>query len=345
MPRSLPGRTLPIPIRSGALFLLVLTGCAHEDPFPTGSPPDLGPRTPGLPRRLTYAITDDITPAWLPDGSALVYSFVRDTSGDRCLGVLPALGGTRTHEKCLLRDFPGDTVETLIWPAPGPDGRTAAWVDLRRYHSHLSPDRGAIRVGDLASRDTGRVVRTIPYLAPSGNLHLLATHIGWLGPTRLVYVGSDVLYPNTTVVGLEVVLLDFSSSPATLTIVPNTGGATSVVPAADSQSIYYTIAGSTEVFHQILATGAVTPVFDFAGAGEPSDLSLEGQRLTVVVDRQSPGEILRLDLNTAALLPVPVRAGPVESARLSPDTRWIVSQVIDTLGPAPNKNLWLLATP
>lgn len=341
-----------------ALLLCVAAGCSHQDAFPTGAVPPLGPRTTNPPVQLTYDLGDDLTPSWLPDGSALVYTFtVRSVpAGNRCLGVLPSAGGTRRLEKCLRTDLLGDSIASLTWATVAPDGR-AAWVDQRGLRTRLPPDRQTIRIGELMSGDTGAPVRAFPFPAPSGNLHLTATHLGWLSPTLLAYVGSVVDYPrpcsqceaDTVVTGVEAVLLDLSQSPAVVSIVPNTAGATSLWPASDGGSIYYSVSGDTRVLQQVLSTGNVSTVHDFAGLGEPGDISIRGHYMvaTVRAGTGQPERLTRVDLTTGQRDLITVNTGTVERGRLSPNGRSMVVQLLDQPPPplAPNVNLWLYEMP
>jgi hypothetical protein len=220
-------------------------------------------------------------------------------------------------------------------------------VDIRQFKSHKSPDAAWVRVGELASRDTGVAVLSIPHVAPSGRLYDLVTHIGWLGPSRLVFVASEVLYPSTTAVGLEVAILDLAVTPANLTVVPGTDGATSVWPAADGASVYYTIAGDARVFQQVLATGAVSISHDFAGNGVPTSVTVQGRYLGAVVNGGLGlgRSLVRVDLpaGTADALQPPI--GPVEQGALAPDGRHVVAGFLTGLPDGPNRDLWLLEFP
>lgn len=349
--------------------LLLAAACGHQDPFPPGDSPDNDPRSTIPPIRLTLSLGEDLAPAWLADGSGIAYSFARETrfSTDRCLGELPAGGGTRRVEKCVVSGPDLDSTHALGPVALGP-GRLAAWVDARSLRGRTAPDKASIRVGTLAHGDSGAPVRTLPYPAPSGNLHATATHLGWLSRDLLAYIGADVFYTapclgcklDTVVISREAVLLDLSASPALLQIIPNTSQVTSLFPSADGLSVYYTRAGDTRVFQQVLASGAESVVHDFGAAGIARDVNVRGPVLTAVVGgkvsfgvdpllgpRQldSGGVLYRVDLTSGSELPLPLAVGTTQRPSLSPDGRSVVVEGIDTVAPPPRVDLWLFRLP
>ncbi len=348
------------------LSILLIVACSHPEPFPTGEVPDIGPRTATPPIQLTYNLAPDRTPAWLEDGSGLAYSFQASPGWpDLCLAVLPAIGGTRRSEKCVRVATDTDSVEALSRVAPGPGSR-AAWVDARSLHGRIAPDHGSIRVGSLAPGDTGTAVHTLPYLSPSGTVHITATHLGWLTPTTLTYVGADVLYigrssrlVDTFVVGREVAVLDLAADPPSVSIVANTSLASSVWPAADGTSLFYTVAGDSRIFQQTLTTGSVTVVHDFGARGIARDVTVRGGSLVAVVggrvsfsvdpvlgpiQRDGGGALVRVDLATGMETDVPFPGLVARQAALSPDGRHLAVEGIDTLA-FPDPNLWLLELP
>ena len=354
-------------VRLAALALA--SGCTHQDPFPPGNVPDGGPRTTTPPIRLTYSAGEDRSPAWNPDGSALAYSFARETrfTTDRCLGELPAAGGTRRLENCVLSGPDRDSTDALGPVTLGPGGR-AAWVDARSLLGRVAPDRAWIRVGALAAGDSGVPVRSLPYPAPNGVLHATATHLGWLTRDLLTYVGADVFYVrpcmgcklDTVVIGRDAVLLNLAATPAALQIIPNTGEASSLFPAADGLSVYYTRAGDSRVFQQVLSSGVESVVHDFGANGIARDVNVHGSILTAVVGgkvsygvdpllgpRQvdSGGVLYRVNLTDGSEIPLPLQVGTVQHPALSPDGGTAVVEGIDTLAPPPRIDLWLVRLP
>lgn len=338
-------------------LMLLLLSCAHSDPFEDGKDQHLPPRIPGPLVQLTYDLGDDMTPAWLPDGSGIAFTWtsIAPLDRNRCLAVIPAQGGTRFGEKCLRRDLlTADSISALNWVAVGPDGR-AAWIDQVGKRVRLPPDRSAIRIGKLEDSDTGVAVRTFLYLAPSGNLHMTATHLTWIGANSLAYVAGQLDWPrpcssceaDTVNTGVEVAILDLSQSPAGVRIVPNTAGANSLWASADGASIYYTINGDTRVVSQVLATGDTATLFDFAslGAGFPSDISMGGGYLAATVGSApgSGGQIVRVNLATGTPEALVIPGQPMRG-RLSPDGTSLVVQLLDLSDPdhPASMNLYLL---
>jgi hypothetical protein len=330
--------------------------------------PDGGPRDPALPRQLTYNLGQDLEPAWMIDGSALAYSFqpAPDTN-NRCLALLPPAGGTIRGIKCVRTDTHHDSVTALTEVTPGPGG-LAAWVDARGLRGRTAPDQATIRVGTLTGSDSGAPVRSLPYLAPSGLLHVTATHIGWLNPNTLTYVGADVFYTracsgcklDTLVIGREVARLDLTASPPNVSVVPNTDLATSVWPAADGTSIYYTVAGDSRVFNQVLSSGSVTMVHDFGGLGIARDVCVRGSILVAVVGgnvafsndpvfgpRQDDagGFLYRVDLGTGAETAIGFPGHLARRAAVLPAGSQVAVEGLDSAGASPIADLWLLGLP
>ncbi|MBA3319723.1 MAG: hypothetical protein H0T50_16750, partial [Gemmatimonadales bacterium] len=93
------------PTRWTAFALLSLLGqstaCSHSDPFSNPQGTDT-PFDPGPPVRLTLNQAHDGNPAWLADGSGILYSAQQldrpDT--DVCLAELPATGGSQRRLIC-----------------------------------------------------------------------------------------------------------------------------------------------------------------------------------------------------------------------------------------------------
>lgn len=302
--------------------LLMVAACGHSDPFPSGTVDDLGPITPGSPVRLTLSGGADRYPAWFRDGSRFLYSY-QDTllpDRDRCLGLLPAAGGTRLSGKCMPGDYSHDTTDALLTSAASASGRVA-WFEVEGPRISAGPVRGALRVGTAAANDLGSSVQAFPYFSPTGKLHTMAASPGWLGDTALVYVGAEIIYivdcalcrRDSVVTGREIMLLRLAGGTPTLEVVPGTGEATSVSPAPDGESIFYTVAGDTRVFRRDFGSGAVTTAHDFGPAGIARDVSVADSTLVAIaggqvsyyadpqygpIQRDAGGDLYHVNLNS-----------------------------------------------
>lgn len=332
------------------LCLIAAFGCAHSDPFVPRDNGNSGPQNAQPPIQLTFSVGLDLTPSWNADGTAILYGYQQfgRPDDDRCIGRLPAGGGTRTLEKCGLGDPSGTQVNSLESPALGPDGRLA-WVEFEGPAGQINPASGGIRVGTAAANDAGTSVRALPYTAPSGHLHATATDLQWLDTSTLAYIGSDVAYVlacsgckfDTLLVGSEITRLDLGTSPATISIVPGSFGATSLWVASDGSAYYYTLQNDSRVYRQAVAGGGVTIAHDFGAGHIPRDISVAGNTLLAVVDghvfiqtipvsgdtqRDGGGLLTTVDLTSGVETRLPDFHLFYRRARLSPAGTAIVAQ-------------------
>lgn len=277
-----------------ALFFVgAVAAACHDAVF---SPPPVSVRGPvdsGSVHRVTLNPGADLFPAWLPDGSAIVYSY--DANGfppfrARCVGAIAPEGGTRTEYSCKLRAA-SDSIDESDWPAPGPGGSLAySWSPFGR-NPYLQ-DSTVVLVGTLASAGAGRPAFSFPYIPAGSKIrkYTAASSFGWLNATTLIasaYVTTIVQDTSVTTFkpetcGKDVILLDLTTSPATLSVVANTATSTSVAVGA-SGIIYYTLMGDSRVYRRVLATGEDSVVHDFGAAGIARDVSVGGGRLAAIV--------------------------------------------------------------
>src|SRR2546421_10331964 len=104
-----------------------LAGGGHSAPPAAPESGSSRPFAGGSPRRLTFNLGDDRAPAWLPDGSGLLYSLQRRDrpDRDRCLGLLPPDGGRLERPPCDANPAADDSTHVLTEPAPPPAGPLA----------------------------------------------------------------------------------------------------------------------------------------------------------------------------------------------------------------------------
>ena len=276
---------------------VVLSACEHARPF---GAPDLGPNVPfasAFPRQLTFSGGSDLSPAWLPDGSGIVYAFLRldHADQDRCLGVLPAEGGHLVQTVCHRSLLDLDTTTTLWDPAVGPGG-VLAYVRETSVPGGRAPLSRELVVASLQNPDPGRVIRTLPYLAPDGTLHATATHLSWVDAQTLLYVAEGVLYTfppagtDTILTPIEAVRISLAGDSVTLSVLPGTANATSVT-ADSAGTIYFTLLGDSVIYRLDPGGGTPTAVFDFHSAGVVRDVRFAAGRLFAVAGHQTAADV------------------------------------------------------
>jgi hypothetical protein len=350
----------------------VLAGCQHSEPFSTSSFSPTGPFSRAIPRILTLNVATDLFPVWKPDETGLFYSYERtdDQDRDRCIAQMPPSGRTRSLTICTHASFSADSIDALEMPVVS---------DTRIVYLSSVGEAGALtpfhRELFLSSLDNLIPVDTLlrfSFVAPSGRTHDIPTHMAWLGDDALIYVGARVDYvppapfapPDTLVTGVEIARIDLSGPTPQVGIIPGTSLASSVQPSADAKSIYFTVAGSSVVYKQDLATATASVVHDFGGLGIARDVQVAGNTLVAVVGgfvtfandptlgpvtRDFGGFLYSVDLvssqETDISLPGYVHRRPA----LSPSGQKLVVEAYQVVGapglPLRNADLWLLEEP
>jgi WD40-like Beta Propeller Repeat len=307
-----------------------LTGCEHSSAFQPDPSQPAPPFSALLPRRLTFNLGDDRTPAWLADGSGIVYSMERldHPDHDRCLAVLPREGGTIRSSYCQLDPVHDDSTDLMEAPAVSRNGRlffhrVVSWVGQQKLGA------SALMLGSADDPVHAAILRPLPYTASNGRLHATVRTPQWIGSDTLVYLAEQLFYegstfyPDTFTTGLDVVLLDLSAGEPRFDVVPGTDYASGVDVGDDGTALYYTLGGDSRVFRRELASGIVTSVYDFGPGNIVRDAQVSGSTLVGVVgrsvlyrfeeahgfvQRDEGGDLVLVDLTTG------------ETARFSTDT-------------------------
>ena len=351
--------------RHGLLFIAVLAACEHTSPFHPGLYAPTGPLGSGSPLRLTYNPGQDLTPTWLPDGSAILYARERldRPDRDRCIARLPAGGGSITGELCDRIPAAADSTDAFAWPAPAADGRLVyTRANSLTALGSLAPHDQQLVLGMFDGSAAVRVLRSIPYQSPSGRGHEAVAQIRWLNATTLVYVGQRVAYPracgsclaDTVPSGLELVKMDLSSPIPLLDTLPGTDQASSVAVAGDD-TVYYTRNGDSRVFRLVLSTGATTVAHDFGGP-IARDVQIVGSRLVAVVGgnvtytssptlgplQQDGGGVLHLvDLSSGIDVTLTDTALAFRHPALAPSGKQVVAELVT----GRTTDLWAVSLP
>lgn len=309
--------------------MLGLLACGHDAIFQPREGPALPPRGTGVFHRATLNEGNDLFPSWLPGDSVVAYTVdaSEEPGEDRCIAIVGAEGGTRHALACIHR-LGGDSAADSNWPAVEEGGRIAyVWEPLKAFPSNAALDTAVVFVDDLSTPGAPRAVFSFPYLEPGVRLYHTLSHLQWLNADTLLAVAITTTVtrdcPSCAFrpirIGRDVILLDLTSSPATLSVVPGTGTATAVAAGPAGNDVYYTIAGDARVFHRLIATGDSTVVHDFGAAGITRDVSVAGSRLVAVVggsiayrvdivgpiqdDSGGPVHLLNLTTSTDSILP------------------------------------------
>jgi hypothetical protein len=274
------------------LALAAALGCGHTEPFSTPPFDRDQPFDPTPPVRLTLNRGPDLQPAWLPDGSGILYSTqLLDSRGnDVCLARLSATGGSQRQLSCALTPNSINLTDALESAAPAAGGRLA-YIAATSGIGAVVPDAQSIVLGSVSDPATRQSLQSVPYTIPGGRLHQGVSQIRWLGPNRLVFLGEAVTVRkpcqfcplDTLRSGLDAVWLNVDGTPVTLHAIGGTDYASGVSPGASEDEVYYTLNGDARVYRKQLSTGDVTVAHDFGPAGFARDVDVVGTRMAVVV--------------------------------------------------------------
>lgn len=287
--------------RAGVATLLAMLGtlvaCRHGEVLRVSDYGTDSPFFPGEPTRLTLSLANDRDPAWLPDGSGILYTRERPDRADKdwCFAVMPPRGGRITREICNDAAPAADSTDTFERASVSSDGRlaylrssgpTVGWPNLQ-FDAHRYRELAA---APLAAPLEAQVIVSLPATLPGGRLILGASQIRWLDSISLVYRGDFdgwvclVPGPNCAqthvITGLGLVYQTLGAAGSKLQL-PGTDFASSV--AVGAGYIYYTLGGDSRVYARSTTTGVTTTIWDFGAAGIARDVQVLGRKLIAVV--------------------------------------------------------------
>jgi hypothetical protein len=291
--------TMPVPRRalpfcSLAALILTASSCSHSDAFTPADPATDQPLSSAPPVRLTYSPLADLTPSWLPDGSAFIYAFgdaVSRLQNDQCLGIMAPSGGTR-RAICNLGPFAADSTDTFASPAVSAGGRLA-YVRGSKPAAAQDEHSLALVYGPLADPASFAIARTLPFQG-DGAFYTTVEDPSWLGEGRLLLLGmtdTSIQCADPPVCqiallirsGRDILIADLVAGGAVMTPLPGTSWASSVTRGGSDDEMYYTVAASSQVLRGSLGAAAPTVAHDFLGSGIARDVTVAGTRMAAVV--------------------------------------------------------------
>ena len=159
-----------------------------------------------------------------------------------------------------------------------------------RFLQGLGPDRQELVIAPIADPNAARVLQQIPFTTAWGATYDAISHVAWLGPGRLAFIGEHVslprgcssCVPDTVRVGVGLVIADFAGSALALTRLPDGDSASSLAASVNGDSLYFTKNGDTHVFRRTLSAGQTDTLLDFA-AGVVRGIAVSSGTLAAVV--------------------------------------------------------------
>ena len=274
-------------------LLLLGAACTHSEPFEAPDDALEGPLVGGEPLQLTYADGGPSAPAWIPGGDTIIYAYPRRGGGfsvneEGCLAVLPSEGGTIRREICSRSVFATQAEDRFSLPSVSAE-RRLAFMHIGQATAGDAV-REAILAAALDTPSAYTIVRSFPFQGDA--FYLAAEDVQWLGESRIVLLGVAeeelprpcptcdpviVRYPRA------VLLADAGGSGAT-TLVPGTMLATSVSAGESEDVIYYTLAGDSRIYRQVLSTGQVMVAHDFGTSIVARGVHYAAGRIVAMID-------------------------------------------------------------
>lgn len=272
--------------------LLAAWACGHSEPFQDPNETSNGPFNPAPPVQLTYNPGADLTPAFLPGDTIVLYSYEQSgaLNPNQCIGALPVAGGTRVDESCPRTAAALDSTERYENPVPLNDSMIVLVQSARLKGNGFD---AITLLGTAPWRAADQLVPRLefPFTSPSGVFEISANYISLTGGTSLAYLGMIDLsacpgaspfceQPVLIRVGREIgqLNLDATGDPS---IAPGSDYATSVATGRSAGAFLFTLPFDTRVYERE-PDGSTVTLFDFAPE-IVRDPMLVGNQLVAIV--------------------------------------------------------------
>ena len=275
------------------LALLALWGCSHSEPFQDPNENNNGPFSPVAPVQLTYNPGQDLTPAFLPGDTIVLYSYEQKgaLNPNTCLGALPAPGGTRLSDSCPRSAAALDSTERYESAVPLNDS-IVVMVQSFRLKGNGFDSQSLLGTAPWRAADHLVPRQDFPFASASGVFEVSAGYLSPIGSGNLAYVaitevsacpGSDPFCPQPTLlrIGRQVSLLNLEAT-GDPSVAPGTDYATSAAPGRSPGSFLFTLPFDSRVYER-QGDGSTVTVFDFGADSVARDPTIVGNDLVAIV--------------------------------------------------------------
>jgi len=273
--------------------LLLAGGCGHSEPFQDPNETNNGPFSPAIPIQLTYNPGADLTPAFLPGDTLVLYSYEQSgaINPNMCIGTLPVAGGTRTSDSCPRSAGALDSTERYQNPVALNDSMIVLVQSARLKGAGVD---AISLLGTAPWRAADQMVPRLefPFTSLAGGFEISADYVSLTGGTNLAYLGmTDVSACVGTEpicdlhvlvrVGREIGQLDLQGTGEP-SIAPGSAWATSVASGRSAGAFLFTLPMDTRVYER-RADGSTVTLFDFGTDNIARDPILVGNQLVAIV--------------------------------------------------------------
>lgn len=182
--------------------VMATVACGHSEPFASTAERHDGPFEASVPVRLTYAGLGDFDPGYSTDGRRITYVYeTPQPDHDRCIGILPAVGGTRDAALCPWSLHNGGTSDGLGAAALRDDGAIAFTLHSGAIGNLTSTMMG-LYLGQVDSIEGARKLLTLgerPLGASEPWLDLVAPT--WIADDELLVLAARRFLVNSNSCG------------------------------------------------------------------------------------------------------------------------------------------------
>jgi Tol biopolymer transport system component len=340
-------------MRRGLLLAAItcLSAGCHSEPF-TPTAYALGPNGSGADIRLTWNPEQTYWPVWTDDGRGIIYSFVAPGQPlHRCLGMLPANGGTDVWQLCDNRTGQEDSTSTFPGYALSQHGQLL-YVEATAARGYYS--KPVLWLADTARPFVRASLASLPIALGPLTITWL-TELTWVDSTSFLALGQhfsefshcqrcaqvDTVFDDAG----AVVAGTIRDGRATLQVVAGTLGATDYSLAESGSSIVFTLPDNVVLYRVPLSGGTPIAVDTVASSGDQlvgvsckasmclvgvDSLRLSGTNGDVTdypVAAQTPRAIVSVTLNTAGVQTLYTATDIVSTPRISPASGDVVVQI------------------